>query len=91
MAPPPAPPHAAPSSPPSPLSRVLQPKRAPANSGEAGIQGAKPFAHLSSWKKLDAWLTPCADPALEAARDPRARPPHASTPRTGGARGAASS
>jgi hypothetical protein len=40
------------------FSRVLQPKRAPAAAGDAGIQGTMPTPRKGSWKSLDAWLTP---------------------------------
>ena len=40
------------------FSRVLQPKRAPAAAGIAGIQGTLPSPKTGRWKSLDAWLTP---------------------------------
>ena len=40
------------------FSRVLQPKRAPAAAGDAGIQGTLPSPKTGWWKSLDAWLTP---------------------------------
>ena len=40
------------------FSRVLQPKRASAAAGDAGIQGTLPTPKTGWWKSLDAWLTP---------------------------------
>ena len=40
------------------FTRVLQPKRAPAAAGDAGIQGTLATPKTGWWKSLDAWLVP---------------------------------